>query len=349
MAQSRRVKALPAQELAAYFASLAMLLRAGVPANECPGIIATDMEGGRLGKAMTAVDALLNSGEVFLLSEAMAKAGGFPAYALEMMRLGEESGRQETAAEGLGEYYRHQSELNQSIRSAMTGPLLLLVMMAVVLFVLILFVLPVYDRVFASLGVTTSTGLGSAYIASRIAMGVVGVLLVLFLLVAFIYAFPRGRARLIRVSEAFPLTKRIHYAISASRLTHGLQMLLASGISSSDALEKAEVLVKSRQIAKNMPACIKAVNEGEDLGKALVNTGVLSGFEAKVLISASRAGQTELAMGRLSEVYSSEANAGIDRLVSVIEPVLVGILSVSIGIILLSVMLPLINIMSALN
>lgn len=349
MAQAKRVKALPPQELAAYFASLAMLLRAGVPANECPGIIASDMDGSRLGKATVVVDGILNSGEVFLLSEAMQKSGAFPDYSLEMMRLGEESGRQETAADSLGEYYRHQAELNESVRSALSGPLLLLVMMAVVLFVLILFVLPVYDRVFASLGASANLGLNSAYIASRIGIGVVAVLLALFLVIGIIYILPGGRARLLRMSEVLPFTRKIHYAVSASRLTHGLQMLLASGISSSEALRKASVLVKSRQINKNMPDCIKAVEDGEDLGKALVNTGVLSGFEAKVLVSASRAGQTELAMGRLSEVYSAQANADIDRLVSVVEPALVGILSVAIGVILLAVMLPLINIMSAIN
>lgn len=349
MAKVKRIKPLAPQELSAFFTSLGMLLRAGVPVNEAAGIIASDMEGSPLSAASKNIDTIFASGEVFLLSAAMEQSGSFPRYAVEMMQLGEESGRIEAAADSLGEYYHHQSELNQSIRSAVSGPLLLLIMMSVVLFFLILFVLPVYNNVFASLGVAGGVTLDAAYIAAQVAMVIACVLLAVFVVGLLVYLTPGGRVAILKLVQTLPFTRNIHYDISASRLTHGLQMLLASGISSSEALKKAGALVESKAILANLPACQKAVDEGEDLGKALVNTGVLGGFEAKILISASRAGQTESAMGRLSEIYSTQANASIDRLISVIEPALVGLLSVAIGIILLSVMLPLANIMSAIN
>lgn len=348
MAKAKPMKPLPPLELSAFFASFAMLLHAGVPANECAGIIADDMKSGPIGQVARNIENIFSSGDVFVFSQAMQITGAFPAYAVEMMQLGEESGRTETSAEALGEYYRNQAELRQNIRSAVSGPLLLLVMMSAVLFFLIIFVLPVYDRVFTSLGIAGG-GLGGANIATRIAMVVVGALILLFLLGLMLYLFPKGRTVLQGLAQVFRPTRKIAYVIAASRLTNGLEMLLSSGISGGEALAKAGALVNNKQITKKLPACIQAVEQGEDLGKALVSSGILVGFEARVLISASRAGQTEVAMGRLSQVYANQANAGIDKVISIIEPALVGLLSVAIGVILLSVMLPLVNIMGALN
>ncbi len=345
----KKRKYLPAQELAVFFESMTMLLRAGVPMNECPDIIAADTEGSKLAPAAQLLNRMLNEEGVFVLSEALEKSGFFPAYSVEMVRLGEESGRLENTCDSLGGYFRQQESLNQSIRSAISGPVLLLVMMTVVLIFLLVFVLPVFENVFASLGVSAAGGMGGAFLAARIAMVVVGVILVIVLAVVITYMLPGGRAKLASFAEGFPPTRRIHYALAASRFTGGLSMLLASGIPVADALEKAGALVDNKRISEKLPAAVEQVSMGEDLGKTLVKVGVLDGFEAKILLSASRAGQTELAMRRLSEIYSDETETGIDRLLGMIEPALVGLLSVAIGVILLSVMLPLTGIMSAIG
>lgn len=347
MADKKRNSLLSAQELAVFFASAAMLLRAGVPANEIPGIIAEDTGGGRMGAAAQKMEQLLFSGQEFALGAAMQAAGGFPAYAVEMVQLGEEAGRLEQALDSLGNYYRHQSELGQAVQAAVRGPFFLLVAMSAVLFFLVIFVLPVYESVFASLGVVGGVSLAGANVAARVAIVLACLLLFVFLGSLVAYAFPKGRAFLLRLVQAVPVTERVHYAASASSLTGGLQMLLASGIPAGAALQKAAALVADRRIVSRLPACQEAVEQGEDIGKAMVHSGVLTGFEAKILVSAARAGQTEAAMESLSAVYAEQANEGIDRLVGLIEPALVGLLSITLGSILLSVMLPLINIMSA--
>ena len=349
MSDNKKSKYLSSHELAAFFESLTMLLRAGVPANEAPDIIAGDMEGSPLAVAGHKVTEILNTGEVFVLSEALEKSGSFPEYSVEMTRLGEESGRLETTAESLGEYYRQQEALSQSIKSAISGPLLLLGMMSVVLIFLILFVLPVFETVFASLGLAAGGGMGGALLAARISMIVVGIILAALLVLVVMYLMPDGRTRLASLAETFPATKRIHYTISASRFTNGLAMLLASGISTSEAIEKAGALVDNKRIKSRLSEAREEVEKGEDLGKVLVELGVLDGFEAKILLSAARAGQTESAMRNLSAIYSNETETGIDKLLGLVEPALVGLLSVAIGVILLSVMLPLTSIMNAIN
>lgn len=344
----KKKKQLPAQELAQFFESMAMLLRAGVPLSECADIIAVDTKGTALSVASARVHQILNDEEVYIFSEALRRSGYFPSYAVEMVHLGEESGRLENTTDSLSDYFRQQESLNQSIKSAISGPLLLLVMMSVVLFFLIFFVLPVFENVFATLGMA-SGGMGGAFAVARVVMVVVAILLILVLIVVVMYVIPSGRQRLVGLAEKFPVTRKIHYTMSVSRFTNGLAMMLASGIRVGEAMEKAGALVSNHRITDRLPEAIEEVNSGGDIGKTLVKMGVLDGFEAKILLSASRAGQTEVAMLRLSEIYAAETDVGIDRLLGMLEPVLVGLLSVAIGVILLSVMLPLTSIMSAIS
>ena len=347
MPQNKK-KNLPAYELAVYFDSLAMLLAAGVSANECPDIIAEDTAGTRVSAAAKQAGAIIESGETYVLSEAMEKSGCFPEYATDLTKLGEDAGRLEETAQSLGDYYHEQDTLGQNLRAAITGPLILLLMMSVVLIFLLLFVLPVFQSVFESLGITAQSGMGPAFLTAWISMGVVGLLLVVVVIFFIMYMSPSGRASLAGLMEKLPFTKKIHYDISASRFADGLSMLLASGISPGDAFGRASGLVESETISRQLPAAQKEIDEGADLSETVVKMGILQGSEAKILLSASRAGQTEKAMHKIGKIYADEANDRINAALGALEPALVGVVSVAIGVILLSVMLPLTNIMSSL-
>ncbi len=347
MAQDTK-KRLPPHELAIFFDSFAMLMQAGVAANESPEIIAEDTKGTRVAEAAGAVQKALESGETYVFSEAMEKSGWFPPYAVEMASLGETSGRLEEAASSLGIHYRREDTLNQNIRSAIMGPLILLLMMGVVLVFLLAFVLPVFRNVFASLGLAGGSGMGAAFAVAWVCMAIVGVLLVVVAAVFFVYLTPGGREKLGRLAQKLPFTGNIHYLLTASRFTEALSMLLTSGIGSSEAFGRARAVVDNKQFEKELPAAQAKIDEGADVSRTLVELGVLQGTEAKILLSASRAGRTEVAMQKISTIYMDEANERIDRTLGALEPALVGIVSVAIGVILISVMLPLTNLMSSL-
>lgn len=349
MPEKKKIKLLAAQDVSVFFDSMAMLLRAGIIAAAGPGIVAADMDGGRLQQACQTLDSLLSDGQVYTLSEAMKKSGQFPAYATELVRLGEVSGRLENTCVLLARYYARQAMFERSMRSAAAGPLLLLAMMSLVLFFLILYVLPVFERVFKSLGAASAGGMRVAFVASHISLVVVGLVLVLVLVMFILYLIPSTKGTAMAIARVFPPVRRIMYTLSAAKFTQGLSMLLASGINSVEALDKATELVNDRDIVENMPACKALLEKGENVGKALVESGVLRGFEARVLLSAARAGKTTEAMDSVADQYSHQVESEIDALLGLLEPTLVGILSIAIGIVLLSIMLPLTGVMSALT
>lgn len=88
--------------------------------------------------------------------QALEAGGGVPRYAVDMVRVGEMTGRLDDVLYGLYEYYAREHQLRQSVKSAVTYPLVMVAMMAVVVVVLMTKVLPVFEQVFALLGTQVS-------------------------------------------------------------------------------------------------------------------------------------------------------------------------------------------------
>ena len=93
------------------------------------------------------------------LRDALEETHAFPTYLVEMCGIGERTGHLEDVMQGLSAYYERESRIRQAVRSAVTYPLVLSVMMVLILMVLILKVMPVFRRVLGSMGVAmTATG-----------------------------------------------------------------------------------------------------------------------------------------------------------------------------------------------
>ena len=94
-------------------------------------------------------DVLTHTG---ILHEALKKTGAFPGYLLNMVRIGEQTGRLDDVMQSLAEYYEKEASLAQTIKNAVTYPLIMIFMMILVIIVLISKVMPVFNQVFKQLG-----------------------------------------------------------------------------------------------------------------------------------------------------------------------------------------------------
>ena len=114
------------------------------------------------------------------LHDALETTHAFPRYMVEMCGIGEQTGHLEEVMQGLSVYYERESRIRQAVRSAVTYPLVLAVMMVLILLVLILKVMPVFRRVLGSMGVAMTSS-GSAMMAVGTVIGWAVLVLVLLL------------------------------------------------------------------------------------------------------------------------------------------------------------------------
>lgn len=346
--QNEKSKMLSTSELAVFFESMGMLMRAGITVADCPAIIRQDFSGDPIANAAKKIEAILGV-DTFVFSEALEKAGMFPAYAIKAVKVGELSGKQEESFFALNNYYKREFNLFQQIKSAVLSPAVLVAMMAVVMFVTVLWILPILSNVFAQLGLNVNSGgIGVALAVGRIAMGLTGVLLVLVVGLA-LAVLTSDETRREKLLQLLPGAKSMLQSSAMARIASALGAFLHSGLLPAEAFENATELAGSEMYTKEYETCLQLLKSGEDLGKSLVVSGVFTGFESHILMSATRAGQMDAAMDKIAEMYSAEAERKTDKMLSAIEPMLVGLLTIAISIILIAVLMPLIQMMGAIG
>lgn len=147
------------------------------------------------------------------LRDALEETHAFPTYLVEMCGIGERTGHLEDVMQGLSAYYERESRIRQAVRSAVTYPLVLSVMMVLILMVLILKVMPVFRRVLGSMGVAmTATGSMMMNVGTVIGWVVLALVLV-FALAALICVLllKSGRREqvLAGLKKAFPPLRRL--------------------------------------------------------------------------------------------------------------------------------------------
>ncbi|MEG2173916.1 MAG: type II secretion system F family protein, partial [Oscillospiraceae bacterium] len=115
------------------------------------------------------------------------------------------------------------------------------------------------------------------------------------------------------------------------------------------ALEMSARLVDHPGLAQRIGRCRSAVAAGVAFSDALSDTGVFSGLSARMISIGFKTGSVDTVMCKLAVRYEENIDAGLSRLIGVVEPTMVAILSIAVGMVLLSVMLPLMGIMSSIG
>ena len=342
------MKKLSNSELTTFCGQLALILRSGISSLEGLSIMIEDTPEGEGKKILeTVLHELEITGSLYLSLEA---AGCFPAYMCSMTEIGEHSGLLDDVMDSLAAHYHREEVLARSIRSAVTYPLIMLGMMIVILLILIVKVLPVFDRVYKQLG-TGLTGFSAAVLRLGKTLGNYSVVfLVLIVLFAGIFFFfcctQKGRAKATDFFSRFFMTRRLSEKTACARFASGMYLSLSSGLDTDQSLEMASRLVEHPVVSPRIRLLRDQLAQGRSFSEAAEEAKIFSGLYLRMINIGFRTGAMDSVMKQIASRYDEEIQEQRDNLLSRIEPALVAILSVAVGMILLSVMLPLIGIMS---
>ena len=288
------------------------------------------------------------------LSAVIDEAGCFPEYAVGLIKVGEAVGRTEDTLQAVSRYYEGREQMDRHIRSALTYPAILLLLMMGVIVVLLSQVLPVFNEIYASLGgQLTGVAGGLLQVGQALDRGMpilCGILAVVLLFLA-VFAMHRGfRGCVLRLWNTYFGDYGVSRRLNNARFAQALSMGFASGLPLEDAIAQAAVMMKEiPSAAKRCALCQELLCQGESLSRALGEAGLMSASTCRLLTLGMRSGTGDSVMEGIAERMLSDAQEDLERVIGKIEPALVLVASVLVGVILLSVMLPLMNIMSAIG
>ena len=351
MQHAREQRPLSSNELSTFCAQISMILQAGISLQEGVSILMEDAAGQEGQAVYHAILSHLELGAP--LHAALKETGCFPHYLVHMTEIGERSGKLEQVMHSLGAYYKREQAVASSIRSAVSYPLIMIGMMLLVIAVLIIKVLPIFDSVFAQLGGEMSP-LSKALMSLGVAVGSYSwVFAALFALAAIgFFALRQSaslRAKLERLASRMPLTKGLYAKIASGRFASAMSLMLSSGLDMDESLDMVYRLIDNEYLRHKLTLCRDFIAQGASLPEALSRAEIFSGIYARMVSVGFKTGAGDSVMQDLAERYEQETDAQIGKLISVLEPTLVAILSIVVGMILLSVMLPLLGIMSSIG
>ena len=342
-------KELPAAEISSFCGQVTLVLEAGLPLYDGMETLAGADAASEHADVYRAVSQGVT--ETGSLYEALKRDSRWPAYLVEMVGIGERSGKLEQVMRELEVYYAREDRIRTSVVSAVTYPMVLGVMLVVIVLILLWRVLPVFRQVLDSMGVGMSDT-GSALMRLGTAVGwvvlaLVGLIL-LATLVCAVLARTRHRDKVMGLLGKLPAMARLNKALSASRVASVLSMMLSGGFTSDEALEMAASVLSDRTAAGQVARIRAEMEQGKGFADAVCDAGVFEELHGRMLRMGSATGREDQVLQKLAGLYEEQVETDIARLVSIIEPTLVSLLSVVIGAVLLSVILPMAGILSSL-
>ena len=341
--------ALNAEEISVFCEQISLILSADIPLYEGMETLESDYAG-TAGEAVyrVMVETVRDCGS---LAAAVEVAGVFPDYMVGMVRVGEEAGQLETVMRRLADHYMREAQIRSGAVSAVRYPLTLIGIMLLVIAVLIFQVMPVFEKAFMSLSGGMS-GTSSAMVRAGQAAGVtVFAVMLVLLCVCAVVALLIWKGKKLQLKEKLmesikPL-RSLNRLIAAQKLASVMSMLLGSGFPMEQALELMEKVYSGEKHKALMREMTQKVLDGETIATAIEETKLFDSLHLRMIRVGFTAGQADEALGKVANLLTQEIDEKMARLISLIEPVLVVVLSALIGSMMLSVMMPLAGVLSA--
>ena len=342
-------------EIAAFCDQLSMIVSAGIPIYEGISILQEDAPEEETAEILSVISNSLDHGSSFC--DALRETNVFPKYVLDMIGIGELAGKLEEVLNALTGYYKREESIQNSIKNAVTYPLLMIAMMLAVILVLIAKVLPVFHQIYMELG-SDLTGFAGAMMRFSDAFPkpllktkCLSLNQYLFVIVIVLIAAAAGIFLISKSDAGQKFFKKRPLALStaASRFANCMALALSSGLDTDQGLMLAEQLVDNPYMASRIKKCRDLTASGRGFAEAVLTSGIFSKIYTSMITIGFRTGSMDEVMHQISEEYEEETDKQIAKFISVLEPTLVIILSIFIGLILISFLLPLIGIMSSIG
>lgn len=278
------------------------------------------------------------------LSEAMVKTSVFPELLTSMVEAGELSGSLDTIMHRMARHYEKETKINNKIKSAMTYPVILGVLTILVVFFLLVFVLPKFIGLFTiadkELPALTRIVVGASNFLSRYYIFVlIGIIAVIILIIRY-FKSKRGKYVLDKTLLKIPLVNSNMIKITTSRFSRTLATLLSAGVPLIQAIESSARIVGNSYMEKKILLVKDDLRKGIELSELLSGIGIFPQMVISMMKIGEESGDLDTILDKTSDYYDDEVENSLQRLVALIEPLMIIVMAIIISVVAGAMLLP---------
>jgi type IV pilus assembly protein PilC len=342
----KRVKPSHLTEFTREFATL---LDAGLPIMRSMAILHMQLKPGALKSAVGSVKDDVEGGSS--LSEALARHPVvFDKLYVNMIRAGESGGVLDEILERLAEYREKAQKLQQRIIGALVYPAAVLFIASCILSFLMIFIIPKFKLMFDEMG------MGELPVPTQILMGIAGAMVNYWYLICFspvaavllyklVVRTPRGRLIVDAVKLKTPVFGIIVSKSSISRFCRTLGTLVTSGVPILEALAIIKLATGNQVLANAIETVGHSIKEGDTIAEPLNHSGIFDDLVVNMIQVGEETGELDKMLMKVADTYDNQVDTLVGAMMSLLEPVLIVFMGVTVGFIVVALFMPLIKLM----
>jgi type IV pilus assembly protein PilC len=332
------------KDIAIFFRQFSVMIDAGLPLVQCLEILAANQENPAFQKTLNGVRTTVEGGAT--LANAMR---GYPVVfddlTTNMIEAGETGGILDIILQRLAVYVEKAVRLRAAVKSALIYPVAVVSLATVIVGALLKWVVPIFSNLFAGLGVTlplpTRIVMGlSAFVQSFWWVFIVGTVGAVFGLKA-IRKHPRGRYYFDKVLLHLPVMGSLLRKIAVGRFTRTLGTLITSGVPILEGLAITARTSGNAVLEEALMKVRKAIEEGRTIVDPLRECGVFPNMVTQMIGVGEATGAMDSMLQKIADFYEEEVDAATKDMLAMLEPLIIGLLGVTIGGIVISLYMPL--------
>ena len=340
-------KKIKLKELAVMSRQMATMIGAGLSLLRSLNILAEQTENKALAKILGKVRDDVETG--VSTSDAFARhAEVFPPLMISMIRAGEAGGFLEGALDSIAVNFEKEVKLKGKIKSALTYPVIVLVMSLISVVAMLVFIVPVFQKMFTSLGGKLPLPTMMLVYMSQ-AMVWLGPLMIVIFIVFSIW-WPKNkntervRRRLDPLKLKLPVFGILMKKIAVARFSRNFSDMIRAGVPILRALAIVGETSGNWVIQKSLEEVADSVRQGHSLSGPLSDHPVFPPMVTQMIAVGEDAGSLEVMLNKIADFYDQEVEAATEQLTAMIEPLMVAFLGVVIGGMVVALYLPIFNI-----
>ncbi|WP_324778100.1 type II secretion system F family protein [Microterricola pindariensis] len=331
------------KDLAVASRQMATMIAAGLSLLRTLTILAGQTENKKLASTLDAVRSDIETGGS--LSGSMAKHGEiFPPIMIHLVRAGETGGFLERSLEQVADNFEAEVKLVNTVKSALTYPVVVLIMALLAMVGMLIFIVPVFENMFAGLGGELPFATKILVVLSQAMVWIGPILLVLGIVFGIWWGKNKHTEEVRKVVDPMklklPVFGDLFKKVALARFTRNFSTMLGAGVPILQALAIVGETSGNYVIEEALKKVAESVRQGRSIAEPLSHEEVFPPMIVQMVTVGEDAGSLEQMLAKIADFYDEEVESTTKQLTSLIEPLMIAVIGVVIGSMIVALYMP---------
>jgi len=331
------------KEVVVFARIFSTMINAGLPLIQCLDLLSQQEKNKTFAKIITSVKEDIEGGAT--LHEALGKFPKvFDDLFINLVAAGESGGTIDVILNRLSAYMEKAMKLKSKVKGAMTYPASVLVISIAVVALLLLKVIPVFQKMFEGMGgqlpaPTQFLINASEFMQSYFIFMIVGIALVIYVFRRY-YRTEKGELIVDALTLKAPVFGPLLNKVAVAKFTRTLATMLGSGVPILEGLSIVSKTAGNKIVENAIIKTRQSISEGRTIAEPLSETGIFPPMVVQMIAVGEATGALDLMLAKIADFYDDEVDAAVDAMTSLLEPVMMVFLGGVVGGMIICMYLP---------